>query len=372
VTEPPAPVTSTPYTIPANSTTPPPTPTQDFTDVDTPTSVITSVAATGTITDGQPWLPTTVITEQGLTASTPTEALAPTTTATLPSYLPKVISPNDPGVSEQPENSVLLQVGLLCPYNYKYVSQTPMAAAQIFSLLPQAMSYASHIDAEQIKVQKLVPLDTNSAIGCFTTLVRFYYPEALVDSLRVNIKVPYSSLYTNPDVLIYNFTQQINPAIDIFPGPEEDDATATGGGAGATSTANPGGDIFSQPVTTQTPKEKVTTAGIAVGSLGVAVACGAAMFLVARRYKRKKQSHQRSSSISDGSRGSSGMRYTGSGSPAFMGGALMSREFSSYGGVAGGRDSHGSGRTQRSGPGNSARSAFISAPMAAENSLGWN
>ncbi|CRK36470.1 hypothetical protein BN1708_007069 [Verticillium longisporum] len=88
------------------------------------------------------------------------------------------------------------------------------------------------------------------------------------------------------------------------------------------------------------------------------------MFLIARRYKRKKQAHRRASSISGTS---SDMRYTGTGSPAMMGGALMSRDFSNYGGVAGGRDSHGSGQT-----GNSGRTAKISAPVAAENSLGWN
>jgi hypothetical protein len=95
---------------------------------------------------------------------------------------------------------------------------------------------------------------------------------------------------------------------------------------------------------------------------------GAAMFIVARRYKRKRQ-HRRASSM--GSSQASEMRYTDAGSPAMMGGALMSREFSSYGGAAapGGRNSHGSGR---SGMGGSVRTAAISAPVAAENSLGWN
>ena len=68
-----------------------------------------------------------------------------------------------------------------------------------------------------------------------------------------------------------------------------------------------------------------------------------------------------------------------------MGGALLSRDFTGYGAVtgaavaggavasgAGGRDSHGSGRTGRSAANNSSRTAYISAPVAAENSLGWN
>jgi hypothetical protein len=62
------------------------------------------------------------------------------------------------------------------------------------------------------------------------------------------------------------------------------------------------------------------------------------------------------------------MSETGRGSPALMGGALLSRDFTSspYGAVQ--RESHGSGRSM----GNSGRTQFISAPVAAENSLGWN
>ena len=89
------------------------------------------------------------------------------------------------------------------------------------------------------------------------------------------------------------------------------------------------------------------------------------MFIIARRYKKKKQAHKRSSSVMSNSE----MRQAG-GSPPLMGGALLSRDFTGYGGVAGNtRDSQGSGR---SGGQNSARTANISAPVAAENSLGWN
>ena len=256
--------------------------------------------------------------------------------------------------------------------NYDFVSKNPKAAAQIFSYLPVALSYAGGFDMSKIVMLQLVPLDTSRSLGFFTTLARFYYPRSLLETLRVDVKVPYSMLYTNPDLLVYNLTQQINPAIEVLP---DDAADLTGSGAAATASSNPGGDLFNQPPGKQSPQEMGKTAGIVVGSFGVALAYGAAMFIVARRYKRKKQAHQRSSSVSHGT-GSSGMRYTGSGSPALMGGALLSRDFStsayggvSSGGAAGGRDSHGSGR---SGAGNSARTAYISAPMAAENSLGWN
>ena len=185
----------------------------------------------------------------------------------------------------------------------------------------------------------------------------------------MDIRLANSAVYSNPSQLVSNLTQQINPAIDIALG------SGYAGGEGAPGLAPPNsdpgqapnGDPFSDNTNgdSRSSQQKGTTAAVVVGSVGVAAAYGAAMFILARRYKRKKQAHRRSSSITN----ASDMRESGRGSPALMGGALLSRDFSSYGAVAGGRDSHGSGR---SGAGNSGRTAYISAPVAAENSLGWN
>jgi hypothetical protein len=89
---------------------------------------------------------------------------------------------------------------------------------------------------------------------------------------------------------------------------------------------------------------------------------GAAMFLVARRYKRKNAGHQRSSSVMLG-----GNRRPGEVSALVSGG--VGTGYRSTGRNSGGsgstdsgssRGTHGSGRT------------YISPPMMAENSLGWN
>lgn len=217
---------------------------------------------------------------------------------------------------------------------------------------------------------KLVPLDTRPSLGYLTTLAIASYPSNLVETLQMDIRLANSALYSSPNQIVQNLTAQINNAIDITLG------SGYGGGPGwdtgipsdpsDTPTDPFGGD--SNP-NNQTSAEKGATAGIVAGSVGIAAAYGAAMFIIARRYKRKKQAHRRASSISNPSE----MQHTGRGSPALMGGALLSRDFSTYGAtsgaVAGGRDSHGSGR---SGMGNSGRTAYISAPVAAENSLGWN
>ncbi|KAM0281774.1 hypothetical protein ACHAQH_003356 [Verticillium albo-atrum] len=344
-----------------------PTPVSTLSSASTPVEPstfipVTSLAPTNTITGTESWMPPTIIAENSTPTRAPTDAVAPTTTVALPSDLPSVISPDDASDITQPEGTVLLQVGFLYAENYDFVSKNPMAAAQVFTYLPIALAEGAKIDLSKVKVTRLVPYDTMQSLGYITTLARFYYPESMVDQLRMDIKIPNSLLHNNPEQLIYNLTQNINPAIDIIPGSEN----IEGGDGDATSSGSPDGndDMFDNKESESTPIQTGTAAAIGIGAVGVAAAYGAAMFLIARRYKRKKQAHRRASSISGTS---SEMRYTGNGSPAMMGGALMSRDFSNYGGVAGGRDSHGSGRT-----GNSGRTAKISAPVAAENSLGWN
>jgi hypothetical protein len=261
--------------------------------------------------------------------------------------------------------------------NFAFVTTNGKAAAQIFNLLPQALGYAGNFDTSKVQVRKLIPLNTLQSLGYVTTLAICSFPEDEVDSLREDIKIPTSDLYTNPSELIYNLTAQINPGIDIILGSYPDDSTgAGGGGSGATSTPTsvPNSDPFSTgsgPDSSEdsdsSAGQKGAKAGIAFGAVGLAAAYGAAMFVIARRYKSKKQAHRRASSMSHPSE----MRTTATpGSPPMMVGALLSRDFSSYGGTAGGRHSHGSGRS--GGNSSSARTAFISAPVAAENSLGWN
>ena len=254
---------------------------------------------------------------------------------------------------------------------------TSQAAAQIFKLLPLALAYLPGTEkGDKVQMRRLQPLNTQKDLGYITTIAIATYPKELVSRLRLDVKIPTSKLYQNANPLVHNLTMEINPAIDILLGSLD---SAGGNGAPGGSPGSPGGapnDVFNNENTNSNPSasQRATFAGITVGAVSLAAAYGAAMFIIARRYKKKRQSHQRSSSLSGVTRSAaSGMREH-SGSPALMGGALLSRDFtSSYGGVAGGvpggRDSHGSGR---SGAGNSGRTAFISAPVAQENSLGWN
>lgn len=234
-----------------------------------------------------------------------------------------------------------------------------------------------------VQMRRLQPLDTQSVYGYITTLAICTYPTDLVSKLAIDIKLPNSLLYNDQqDPLRFNISQQINSAIGIYLGDTVGGSTSSGSGdsgSGSGSSSggsnNGGGDVFeNNSGSSSSSSQKAKTVGIAIGAIAVAGAYGGAMFVIARQYKRKRMARARSSSLS----GSNPSMMQAEGSPAMMGGALMSRDFSNYGamsggsgsgGGSGGRDSHGSGRSNMN---NSGRTAYISAPVAAENSLGWN
>lgn len=299
---------------------------------------------------------------------------APTTTQGLPTYLPKAITPGTKA-PKKPVDSTLIQISFLYAENYQWIVQEPLAAAQLFTLLPKAVAHAIDVPLEKVIMHSLRPYDTIEKLGYITTQAMTFIPSDKVEQLRLDHQIPTSGLYTNSDPLVSNLTSNINPAIDILPGSTLEGPGNTPDGSSPDGPSGNPNDAFGNGNTggEQTASQKGTTAAIALGAAGVAGAYGAAMFIIARRYKRRKQRHQRSSSVTSPSE----MRQGGS--PALVGGALLSRDFTANGGGGGAnyggvgsphtRDSQGSGR---SGMNNSGRTAFISAPVAAENSLGWN
>jgi len=217
-------------------------------------------------------------------------------------------------------------------------------------------------------MHSLVPFDTSHSLGFITTIAYVFIAENMVDTLRLDLLIPTSKLYNNDNPSVAQLMEYISQAIPLTPGNLLDGSGASGTGSGASPTGNnkADGGIFNTDAQSQNTSVKKNTVGITVGIAGAAAAYGAAMFFIARRYKKRRQSHRRSSSVISHSE----MRQ--SSSPALMGGAhpYISGGRSSPGGegsTPNDRNSRGSGRT-----GGSARTQQISAPMMAENSLGWN
>lgn len=198
-----------------------------------------------------------------------------------------------------------------------------------------------------------------------TTLALAYVPAGSVDKLTMDLKIPSMPIYHNPNPSVNTLFSMINSAIPII-GDNGDSSSPSGAAGGPSSSASGyiepgapigggmGNDMHVRP----------SSVGIAAGVVCGAAAYGAAMFLVARRYKQRRLSHQRSPSLfsspvmsgSNHDFASSALMHGGRGD-----GGRSASPLDGYG-----RNSRGSGRSGSTGR------QQISAPVMAENSLGWN
>jgi hypothetical protein len=287
----------------------------------------------------------------------------PSSTASgIPSSLPKMIAPPGGVVSSTDPDSFMGQVCFKWPLNYPFISAND-GGNQIFHYLPKAIAYSLNISESEVHNIGLKPLDTTAYQGFITTLALFTIPKDLQGTLAAQLRNPADAFWHNEESTVNDLTALINTACPLPAGkvPGENSPSNQPSNAGTTSNGGPddggalGGDTnSSKPI-------NASAAGIATGAIVGAIAYGAAMFFVARRYRNKRIAHQRSSSVpSTGSR----MTYGSipGGAAAWMHGARNGRI------TPGSRGSQGSSSTQ----GRSVRTQQISAPVMAENSLGWN
>jgi len=258
----------------------------------------------------------------------------------------------------------LIQIGFSYGLNYPFVVSSSTAVAQIFSYLPIGVAYGLGINESQMVLQYLQPYNTLSSLGYITTLAMAFIPSDQVDKLSLQLVNPNSNLYNNPNPSVATLMSMINPSIPVLAG-----SSISGGGTpvnSANTAATTSGDATNQdgaPGSTSGSSSsngpvRASAVGIAFGALAGAAVYGAAMFMVARRYKRRKANHQRSSSVLSG-----GVRPAENSN--LMGGARGSYG-TRYGGGRTSRNSDHSNGTNRTGR------TYISPPVMAENSLGWN
>jgi hypothetical protein len=246
--------------------------------------------------------------------------------------------------------------------NYQFVVSSPTAVSQIFSYLPQGLSHGLTLDGNQVVMQYLQPYNTLDTMNFITTLAMAYIPTDKVDSLSIDILNPNGALYTNPNPSVVTLMGMVDSSIPILPGSQlpGGGTPVNSGNSAATTSSAPNDDGTPGNSDTGSSPVRPSSVGIAVGAVAGATVYGAAMFLVARRYKKRKSGHQRSSSMQSGS--SRGAR------PGESSNLMAAGARGSYGTRYGGRTSRGSDHSdsQRSGR------TYISPPVMAENSLGWN
>ena len=212
-------------------------------------------------------------------------------------------------------------------------------------------------------MQYLQPYNTLARSGYITTLAMAYIPTDSVDPLALALLNPKSDLYDNANPTVKTLMSMLDPSIPLIAGTSIGDGSPVNSNSAATtSTSNNGGVAGSGSDSSDSPV-KPSSIGIGLGVVGGAAVYGVAMFMVAKRYKKRKNAHRRASSVQSGSTGSSGPGEVST---------LMAGGRNSYGSRQpqatnnAGRDSRNSDRSGQSGR------TYISPPVMAENSLGWN
>ena len=263
-----------------------------------------------------------------------------------------------------PANSTLVQVGFNHGLNYPFVVGQWRSAKQIFDYLPSGIAYGLGISADQVKMYSLQPYDTTSDLHYITTLALAYVPTDSVNQLQLDLHTPVSTIYNNPDSSTKFLLSMVNPSIPIVYGSTTGRTGASKANDGSSAS---GGNSDGAPIGGDTGSSSPvngTSVGIGVGAVAGAAVYAAAMVFVARRYRKKRAGHARTSSV-PGMGPEMAQRHSGGG----MGGFFMSGGRGSGRATATGRGSRNSGGSSN---GRSVREQGISAPVMAENSLGWN
>ena len=308
-------------------------------------------------------VPTSILAQPSSTFASQSSYSGPTG---LPSGVPLVLYPPS-GQVKKPDNTDLIQIGFLYPLNYDFVWTNPESQAQIFKYLPMGIAWGLQIDIENVTMQSLRALDTTQDLHYITTLALAWVPSGQVDSLGLLVHTSTSRLYHTPDNSTNTLLSMINIALPIAADNSTDggDSTSFGAAPSSTSTVKDGGAPVGGSIGNSNPV-RGSSVGIAAGVACGAAAYGAAMFFVARRYRKRRQSHLRSPSMFSSPVMSHVGPDAGAGAALMSGGVGDHRSPSPYHDEDARAASRGSGRSASTGR------QPISAPVMAENSLGWN
>ena len=313
-------------------------------------------------------LPTSIIHQPSVAQPTQTSEFIP---VVLPTSVPPLIQPPG-GMPSQPENTTRIQVGFLKALNYQFVVNSEVTQEQIFDFLPPGIAYGLGIPVENVTMETLKADETSTDLPYIRTLALAFIPKEQVNNLYLDLHTPTQRIYHNPNSSIAQLMDFIDPSVSIQAENPMTGSSGPGAGSPEPSATNPAdaGAPIGGGIGNDAPVRSSSVA-IGVGVVCGAAAYGAAMFFIARRYKMRRQSHGRSPSMFNSP------VYSGSQHDVMAGAndALMSGA-RGYGGRSAspgdgygygyGRDSRGSGRSGSTGR------QQISAPVMAENSLGWN
>ena len=290
--------------------TPPPQFRNDTRDDSAPKVIPTT--STSPVSSNSAWLPTALITAATAASNSSLQATGSdppsSAQATEAPSTPKIITPAD-GIPSTPSNSTLVRIGFLESLNYPFVVQNSVTVAQIFQVLPLAVSYALQIPGSEVTVRSLQPYPLSQYTA---TVALLWVPQDQVDSLQVQILATNSRLYSQSDATAQQLVDLIDPTIPLVAvssvGNAGTPAVGTSTPDGNSNLSNSGANSGSlDNVQSQNSSASSSSTGkqlaIGIGAAAAAIGYATLMFLGAKRFRRQSvqaqidRRHSRVSSI---------------------------------------------------------------------------
>ncbi|KAI5792718.1 hypothetical protein FPQ18DRAFT_258600, partial [Pyronema domesticum] len=348
----------------------------------TPTPPTTIIPASSGVDSSSIWFQTsTLVVAPSPTTTISTDSTADPTTVAMPTAtamdpkLPKLITPAG-GMPKAPKDMILIRLGFTHPLNYQWVVSNPISVAQIFEYVPLGVNYGLKVN--NVIMHSLQPYDTRLNKGYITTLALAFIPKDMFDELDLQRRTPGSRLLNNPQKAVHDIMALLDPSIPLRASLDEQMGDGNGQLTDNGSNWNNGGgngnggSKDASPIQNNTGSISVKSIGIGAGVVAGALAYGGAMLFVARRYRQRRNKHNRASSISrGGSPPMVGPPMTAVAGAAMMHGARPTLVTIDRGSKeSSGRNSGGA--PAPAGGATTARGANISGPLMAANSLGWS
>ncbi|AQZ16726.1 HKR1 (YDR420W) [Zygosaccharomyces parabailii] len=248
-------------------------PTSAKNTITTFTSAIISNTASSTFPRGSDtstnWLPYSIII-QSTRATSSTSSFNPNVTATLPHAIAPATS-----VAEPP-GSALITIGFKRQINYAFLVSSPLSSAQIFTFLPDVLTYpfeyeasvqnsrprklnessssrhnrtittlkpnqtifvrsyrrhkGKHLNASDVKVVQIMPILSQDK-SYLVSVAELYFPDHHVEKLRAFVNDPHSRLYNNTNSTLHALADLIDPSIPLT-GMVDGDGNVNNGGSG--------------------------------------------------------------------------------------------------------------------------------------------
>lgn len=263
--------------------------------------VISTKTAPNSLPSDTTWVPSSILAEPLTTTADLTTTGTTTSSSSPMPQLPKSILPAG-GSQRVPMKAVLIQLGFNGKLPYHFVATAPLSSSQIFLFVPRGLEHALQDAKNKVSMFAIRPYDNSKYTGYVATVALAYIPVDQKNNLRAMLHNPNSRLYKQPNRAVRTLMSMVDPSIPLDVNGVDASPTGnspTGHSHNRSNSGNDGTSSNGPAGASGSHNARPSSVGISMGAVAGAMAYGAAMFWIARRYRMRRQLHQRLSSNVD-------------------------------------------------------------------------